>query len=183
MRCSEARNLFSVHIDGELSEREQREVTSHLESCHDCAREFARYQASADDLKRDFHAVASSVQAPAELWAGVRAAISDQAPVTAFPTAGRAIAGLSALLDRATEYARRPVAAAVAATAAGVCLVLVLSSLFSCALRQPTIALSRMQTRQLADFTVRVTNDGKVQTGARYRNYVLVLDSRDRWLR
>ncbi|MCX5800401.1 MAG: zf-HC2 domain-containing protein [Candidatus Eisenbacteria bacterium] len=46
MRCSAARDLFSVAFDGELSVAEEREFNSHVSSCHGCSREFDLFSKS-----------------------------------------------------------------------------------------------------------------------------------------
>jgi anti-sigma factor RsiW len=63
MSCEKIRKRLSAYLDGELKDREQGMVASHLESCHLCFQE-------CEELRR-LNAVLSkldSVEAPPNLW-------------------------------------------------------------------------------------------------------------------
>ena len=183
MKCAKAKNLISAFSDGELDERQCAAVRHHLDVCPDCARQYVHYEASLGELRADFHALAVSVTAPDALWTSVSQALADKpAPHVPNPWE-RASARFSPIFDATSAVARNPVGAASYAAVLILCVVAALSALFWSALRQPNTALCRTETKKLVTFTARLTNNGEVLTDAKSRRYVLVLDSRERWLR
>ena len=63
MRCDEAQELITAHVDNELDAEERAAVHAHLQSCADCSGAYAREQL----LKRQLHLAAREVSAPAGL--------------------------------------------------------------------------------------------------------------------
>lgn len=176
MKCAQVRNLFSMLVDGELDPRRRLLLEEHLASCESCAEKFAAYQAADRSLRADIAALAQPAGLQADLWPSVRTRLA-QTPESR----------LAALTSRSSKafasLARRPAAALGAAALAATAMFLALSAIFAAAMRPPDVAMSRTQTRQLVAFTIRVTRDGRIVSDAKSREYVLLLDARDRWLR
>jgi anti-sigma factor RsiW len=63
MRCEEAQELITAHVDNELDAEERSAVHAHLQSCADCTAAYAREQV----LKRQLHLAGREVSAPAAL--------------------------------------------------------------------------------------------------------------------
>ena len=78
--CAEAKKLFSPYLDGRVSGAEMRAVTSHLEQCAACEREFAAMQRTQQLLSS-----LARKKAPADLALKLRLAISREAAQTRRP--------------------------------------------------------------------------------------------------
>jgi anti-sigma factor RsiW len=63
MRCDEAQELITAHVDNELDADERAAIHAHLQSCADCCGAYAREQL----LKRQLHLAGREVSAPAAL--------------------------------------------------------------------------------------------------------------------
>ena len=63
MRCEEAQELITAHVDNELDAEERAAIHAHLQNCADCSRAYAREQL----LKRQLHLAGREVSAPAAL--------------------------------------------------------------------------------------------------------------------
>ena len=44
MKCNEIREKLSLYLDDELNEDEKKLIDEHLESCHECKKEFEEYK-------------------------------------------------------------------------------------------------------------------------------------------
>jgi len=71
MNCGEAKKLFSPYLDGQVSGREMRALSGHMEECSRCAREYAAVRRTQLLL-----ANLGSKKAPADLALKLRVAIS-----------------------------------------------------------------------------------------------------------
>jgi hypothetical protein len=71
--CEQMRGEFSAYLDGEMSGRQMAAISSHLDTCSDCAAEFTAWR----DVQNALGQVGSAV-APARLQARLRAAIADE---------------------------------------------------------------------------------------------------------
>jgi len=71
MNCGEAKKLFSPYLDGQVSGREMRALSGHMEDCSRCAREYAGVRRTQLLL-----ANLGSTKAPADLALKLRVAIS-----------------------------------------------------------------------------------------------------------
>ena len=69
MKCDECQEFINAYLDGELAERLQREVESHLASCSDCGCDVANWEACLSWLQRAFPEQAP----PVELWEKIQA--------------------------------------------------------------------------------------------------------------
>jgi Putative zinc-finger len=74
MNCGEAKKLFSPYLDGQVSGREMRALSGHMEDCSRCAREYAAVRRTQLLL-----ANLGSKKAPADLALKLRVAISREA--------------------------------------------------------------------------------------------------------
>ncbi|MBZ5655500.1 MAG: zf-HC2 domain-containing protein [Acidobacteriia bacterium] len=74
MNCGEAKKLFSPYLDGQVSGREMRALTGHMEDCSRCAREYVAMRRTQLLL-----ANLGSKKAPADLALKLRVAISREA--------------------------------------------------------------------------------------------------------
>lgn len=74
MNCGEAKKLFSPYLDGQVSGREMRALSGHMEECSRCEREYAALQRTQQML-----ADLGSKKAPADLALKLRVAISREA--------------------------------------------------------------------------------------------------------
>ena len=63
MRCDEAQELITAHVDNELDAEERALIHAHLQSCADCSESYARERR----LKRQLHLAGREVSAPAGL--------------------------------------------------------------------------------------------------------------------
>ena len=71
MNCGEAKKLFSPYLDGQVSGREMRALSGHMEDCSRCAREYSAVRRTQLLL-----ANLGSKKAPADLALKLRVAIS-----------------------------------------------------------------------------------------------------------
>src|SRR5208282_5618612 len=78
--CAETKKLFSPYLDGRVSGAEMRAVTSHLEQCAACEREFSAMQRTQQLLSS-----LGRKKAPANLALKLRVAISREAAQTRRP--------------------------------------------------------------------------------------------------
>ncbi len=76
MECSDARDLLTAHVDGELRGREALDVARHVESCAGCAAVAARIAA----LRRAVGTGATRFRAPEALARRVRASVPPSPP-------------------------------------------------------------------------------------------------------
>jgi hypothetical protein len=71
MNCGEAKKLFSPYLDGQVSGREMRALSGHMEDCSRCAREYVAVRRTQLLL-----ATLGSKKAPADLALKLRVAVS-----------------------------------------------------------------------------------------------------------
>lgn len=73
MRCPEARERFSLYLDGAVSGHEMQAIAAHLETCESCTEEFRSLQVVQQSL-----AALGAVKPPADLGMRLRLAISHE---------------------------------------------------------------------------------------------------------
>ena len=71
--CRKCQSSFSAYLDGAVSGQQMQQIASHLESCAECAREFAGLRAMQQSL-----AALGPAKAPADLGLKLRLAISHE---------------------------------------------------------------------------------------------------------
>jgi hypothetical protein len=71
--CRKCQSSFSAYLDGAVSGQQMQQIASHLESCSECAREFAGLRAMQQSL-----AALGPAKAPADLGLKLRLAISHE---------------------------------------------------------------------------------------------------------
>src|SRR5207237_9328773 len=69
MKCNECLNLIEQYIDGEAPERDTEQVSAHLRSCADCAREFETLTAEQEIYAR----YDRELEIPQSMWGIVAA--------------------------------------------------------------------------------------------------------------
>ncbi|WP_263410345.1 anti-sigma factor [Terriglobus tenax] len=77
--CDHVRSLFSDYLDGALTGHEMMDISSHMESCSDCAQEFASWRVMQQNL-----AMIGTAKAPENLGLKLRLAISREKVKDAF---------------------------------------------------------------------------------------------------
>lgn len=75
--CSQARSKFTDYLDSRLTGREMQRMTSHLEACADCTREFHAEQRMLNALAA-LGPVSGTMKEPADLVLRLRVAISQE---------------------------------------------------------------------------------------------------------
>jgi putative zinc finger protein len=83
MNCGEARKLFSPYLDGQMSGREMRALSDHMDQCSGCGREYAAMRRTQQLL-----AGLGKAKAPADLALKLRVAISREAAQQRSPYEG-----------------------------------------------------------------------------------------------
>jgi anti-sigma factor RsiW len=112
MTCDEAKILLHALIDGELDAGHAREVEAHIESCPDCAAEFAAYRQMRETIgKTDLR-----YTAPASLRERIEAALPQAAPISS--SAAPASSNVTPLASRRSVLRGFALGSAVSALAA-----------------------------------------------------------------
>ncbi len=182
MKCAEIRKLYSAYLDSELESPTEERFRRHLGECRECKKDFELFKQQCGEMESGFKAIAKSVASPVSLSEAVKERISAEA--AAPKSSLQSLLLRTELLVDAVSIKQFSPAARIGWVSSVVIIAfLAIFTLASSMTREPKLSMVRTQSKNFVSFKVSLKEDGRIEARNATRDYVLLLNIRERWLR